>query len=363
MGDEVDLTIFPAPMVHDGDGGRYLCTWHFVVNKDPESTWVNWGMYRQMIHNERLMGGLILPTSDLGKIKARYEQMGKPVPFASVISPDPLCATGSAVHWGVGADEVELAGALMQEPVQLVKCKTVDLEVPAHAEIILEGEILHGVEVEEGPFGEYTGYRSTPRLPRPVYKVNCITYRNNPILVMTNMGVPLDDGQVVWAALGVRTGIKHVLEHFGTPVTGVYVPPEGVGHIIIVGVRKRYNNIAMEVAQQVFGSPEGRASHILIVVDETTDPYNITEIMHAMATKCHPLNNVITYPAWGQPLSPYLSLRERTWGIGGRLVIDATWPVDWDPEVEKPVKSSFKTIYPKELQDSVVANWEAYGYR
>ncbi|MDO8785292.1 MAG: UbiD family decarboxylase, partial [Syntrophales bacterium] len=315
-------------------------------------------------HNERHMGGLIIPTQDIGRIKAKYDRDKKPMPFASVIGPDPLSAIASSVAYGVNADEADLAGAIRQKPVELVKCKTVDLEVPAHAEIILEGEVLHDVIVDEGPFGEYSGYRSTPRLPRSVYKVNCITHRNDPILVMSNMGVPPDDGQITYACTGVRTAALRALQEQGIPVTGVYVPPEGVGHLVIVAVKKTYNNIATQIAQVVFGtSGSPMFAHQLIVVDDDVDPYNLAEVLHAVATKCHPINGVITYPAWGHPLAPYLSLHERTWGKGGKLVLDCTWPLDWDRENEVPMKSSFKTIYSQEIQDTVLKNWKEYGFK
>ena len=87
---------------------------------------------------------------------------------------------------------MDLSGGLRKEPVELVKCETVDLEVPAHAEIVIEGYVLPHTRVEEGPFGEYTGFRTSPRAPRPVYEVTCITHRNNPILTVSNMGTPVD---------------------------------------------------------------------------------------------------------------------------------------------------------------------------
>ncbi|TDA65510.1 MAG: UbiD family decarboxylase [Clostridia bacterium] len=362
VGDAVDLTMFPAPMVHDGDGGRYLCTWHFVVTKDPETGWVNWGMYRVMVHNERHMGGIILATSDAGKMKLKYERMGKPMPFAIAIGPEPVCAISAAVPLPANIDEVDVAGGLAQEPVRLVRCKTVDLEVPANSEIVLEGEILHDVEVEEGPFGEYTGYRSGPRAPRAVYRVNCITWRNNPITVISNMGMPVDEGQICYGTLGVGSGVRQALEAAGIPITGVFVPPYGAGNLIIVGTRKPYNHIATQISQIVFGSRAGMPANFLIVVDDTTDVYNIGKVLHALATKCHWRDGVMTFPAWGNPLAPFLSLRERATGRGGRIVLDCTWPVEWDPEAEKPVKSSFADIYPKELQEKVLRDWHVYGF-
>src|SRR3990172_6744636 len=196
-GNDINLFKFGAPMVHDGDGGRYISTWHAIVTRDLDSSWVNWGMYRQMIHNETMMGGILLPFQHIGRIYQKYEKANKPMPFATVIGTEPLCAVASVLSPGVGVNEVDLAGGLREEPVDLVKCETVDLEVPAHAEIVIEGHVLPGVRVDEGPFGEYTGYSSAPRRPQCVYEVSCITHRHNPILTLSNMGVPVDDSDVV----------------------------------------------------------------------------------------------------------------------------------------------------------------------
>ena len=140
MGKDVNLSMFPIPMVHDGDGGRYI-TWHALINKDPDTGWVNWGMYRDMVHNEHLVGCLALPHSDAGRIMAKYEWKGEGMPFAIAIGLPPACAFTAACSLGAGVSEVEVAGALQGEPVELVKCKTVDLEVPAYSEIVLEGHV------------------------------------------------------------------------------------------------------------------------------------------------------------------------------------------------------------------------------
>ena len=363
-GEDVDLTAFPAPLVHDGDGGRYISTWHFVVTKDPASDWVNWGMYRQMIHSKNLMGGLMLPTSEAGKMKAEYEAKGQNMPFATVIGADPVCLMAGGFPVGPGISEVDVAGGLRGVPVELVKCKTNDLMVPANAEIIIEGEVLRGVTLEEGPFGEFTGYRTAPRTPRPVYKVNCITWRNNPILTMSNMGMPVDDSHVTTVPLGYIIPIRRLLEAQKLPVTGVFVPPEMVGFGIIVGTKVPYNHIATHIAHIVFSVPVlwGYCSK-LIVVDDTVDPYNMTEVLHAVATKCHPTRGVTTFPTCGTPLQPYLSLQERLQGHSSHLVLDCTWPVEWDPETEKPPMVSFKHMYTEEMQKKVLENWSSYGFK
>ena len=362
-GKDIDLTMFPAPMVHDGDGGRYLSTWHFIVTKDLETPWQNWGMYRQMIHNEHLMGGLMLPIQDIGRMRVKYDAKNLPMPFATVIGADPLSSIAGTYRAGIGVDEADIAGGLLQEPLEMVKCKTSDIMVPASSEIVIEGHVVPDVFVDEGPFGEFSGYRSSPRAPRAVYKVEAITWRNDPIVTMSNMGVPIDEGQITYATVGLSITIKRLLEANHYPITGVYVPPEGTGLMVIVGVRKTFDTMITMMANLINGSVEGMGPHFIIFVDETVDPYDINKVMHAMATKLHPKTGITTYPGYGVPLAPFLSLKERTQQIGTVLVLDCTWPVAWDPENEKPTLSSFRGIYSEELQNKVLQKWTKYGFK
>ncbi|MDO9535689.1 MAG: phenylphosphate carboxylase subunit alpha, partial [Bacillota bacterium] len=266
LGDDCDLLSLPAPMVHEGDGGRYLSTWHFIVTKDPDNGDVNWGMYRQMVYDTKTMTGPLLPFSDGGKVfHGKYVPRGKPMPFATVIGPDPISAIAASAPSPI--PEPEFAGMLMESPIELVKCETVDLEVPANAEIIIEGEILPDFSLEEGPFGEYTGYRTSPRDLRTVYRVKAITYRNNPITTISNMGIPTDEGQLLRSfSLGLE--MDKLLRSQGIPITGVFMMPESTHHLVIVGVKPIYTNVATQIAQTVFGSKLGPWFHMVVVVDD-----------------------------------------------------------------------------------------------
>src|SRR3990172_6943894 len=298
-------------MVHDGDGGRYIGTWHAIVTRDLDSSWVNWGMYRQMIHNETMMGGMLLPFQHIGRIYKKYEKVNKPMPFATVIGTEPLCAIASTIPAGVGVNEADLAGGLRKEPVALVKCETVDLEVPAHAEIVIEGHVLPGIRVDEGPFGEYTGFSSAPRNPRPVYEVSCLTHRNNPILTVSNMGVPVDEGDTV-STVAFRNVATSALA--GLPVVEVDVPAYGSNHLVVVSVRRAYSGIAHHVANAIWGSRLSSFVPFVVVVDEDVDVFNLGEVVHAIVMKYHPVRGVHAQPSsTGNPLWPFLSFHESLW--------------------------------------------------
>jgi 4-hydroxy-3-polyprenylbenzoate decarboxylase len=360
-GDAANLLDLPAPMVHDGDGGRYICTWHFVVAKDLDTPAINWGMYRQMLFDEKTMVGPVLPFSDMGKMfYGKYAPKNIPMPFATVIAPDPLSAIASCAPAAIPEDE--FTSLLMGEPVEVVKCETCDLYVPAHAEIIIEGVIVPNLTIEEAPFGEYTGYRTSPREKRTVYRVKCITMRRKPIMAVSNMGVPTDEGQLLRSfSLGLE--MERMLRDQGIPITGVYMLPESTHHLVVVGVKPAYANIATQIGQLVFGSKLGPWFHLVVVVDDKTDIYNKDEIIHALSTKCHPVRGIrVEEHGVGTPLNPYASPEERMYGRAPKVIFDCLFPPEW-PASMLPIKVSFNNVYPKEIQEKVLSKWSKYGFK
>ncbi len=368
MGDDVNLFDLPAPMVHDGDGGRYLVTCALRVTKDPDSEWVNWGTYRNMVHDERHLGGLILPSGDMGLIYyGKYVPKGENMPVAIVITPEPISYMVGMTPVGVGVSEVDLVGGVLGEPVELVKCKTINLEVPANAEVILEGEVLMpDYGVDEGPFGEFTGFRTAPRLSRSVFRVNCITYRDNPIMGIANMGMPIDDGDAVCAITWAAQIKKKLIEN-GIPVVEVNWPPETCSLMVIVSTKVPYSGIANRIGNILFGAaPLGAYLNTVIVVDETVDVYNLGEILHALAAQCEPVRGInIKRNDITNPLNPCLSLEDRRWMRGNKVVFDCTFPVHWHRQKEVPAKVTFrnKVMYPEALQSKVIENWYEYGFK
>lgn len=361
LGDEVDLFHFPVPMVHDGDGGRYIATWNFSVTRDMDSDWVNWGMYRYMVIDRKNLTGNPSPASHLAAMfLGKYLPQDIPLPIALVIGADPLCSMVAQQGFKIGESEVNFAGGLHQEPVELVKCETNDLYVPAHAEIVIEGEILPDEVAYEGPFGEYTGYRIAGHKKSVVFRVNAITYRSNPIVTMCVHGVPSDEGQVT-ATMGTAIALRRLLRKRGLPVKDVYMPPEGAGHLAVVSVTQGGGEVARAVKEAM---TVRRAWYPkIIVVDEDVDIYNLGEVVHAFSVKCHSYRGVYTSeePGRGGPATPCYSKEERAQQYGAVAMFDATWPQEW-PEEEIPVKSAFNTIYPGEVQDKVMRKWKEYGF-
>ncbi len=360
IGPEVDIYRLPVPMVHDGDGGRYIGTWDIVVTKDPETGWTNWGMYRFMTHTQDMLTGWPQATSQLAvMMKGKYLPRKQPMPIAIVAGCEPLCHMVATDPYKPGQNEVEYAGGLRGEPVPLVRCKTQDLMVPAHAEIVIEGEVLPDRIALEGPFGEYPGYRSGTMGEGVLVQITAITHRKNPIITLSTLGIPPDDSSIA-ASLTAAIAMKRGLKRRGLPVKEVYVPPEGVTHLIVVSVEHGGNQVARQVLD-FFTARRVMVSKV-IVVDKDVDAFDMGQVMHAFATKCHPAKGITVehYEGRGNALTPCYSADERRRLKGASVVFDATWPLEWEEEAI-PIKSSFGTTYPDAVKRRVIENWEQYG--
>ncbi|MBW2056662.1 MAG: UbiD family decarboxylase [Deltaproteobacteria bacterium] len=362
MGDEVDLYTFPAPMIHDGDGGRYIGTWDLVVTSTPDGTWQNWGMYRFMIHNRRWLAGWPQTTSQLAmKLRQYYMPRNQAMPVAVVIGADPNSHLAATAPFRPGESEALYAGGLNGAPIELVRCETSDLLVPANAEIVIEGEVPLDQTAPDGPFGEYPGYRSGTMAEGLALRVKAITYRNDPILTMIALGVPIDDSSIA-ASLTAGVAMKRGLLRRKIPITDVYVPPDGVTHLIVVGVRERGAETARRILEY-FTARRVMVSKI-IVVEEDVDPFNMGQVLHAFASKCHPGRGIHVehYEGRANSLSPFYGPAERAVLKGASVAFDCTWPADWDPEII-PVRASFQDMYPQEIKDRVIKNWNDYGLK
>jgi 4-hydroxy-3-polyprenylbenzoate decarboxylase len=366
-GEDIDLFKFPAPMVHDGDGGRYLCSWHTVISKHPENDWVNFGMYRQMVHDRNHLSIPAVPMEHIGQHYQRYGAKGKRMEFATAIGTEPVTALISATALPAGVNEADIIGALRGEPLELVRCRTVDLLVPATSEIVIEGYIEPEERREEGPFGEYTGYSAGGKQLWPVCTVTAITHRNDPIVPMSVMGVPVDDAAVVMNFTMGAEVLEELRDKRQFPVDFVYYPPEGVAHICLVstkGVPKAFTAYPRSLAMSVWSTKSGHDySNLVMLVNDDVDITDPGQIMWALATRVHPDRDIWKLPGtFSVVLLPWLTPEEKEKMIGARLLIDATWPADW-PKEWIPTVSSFENIWPKSVQEMVLKNWKEYGFK
>ena len=363
-GKDINLFAFPAPYLHEGDGGRYIDTFGVTATKDPDSDWTNWGVYRHMIHKKSIMGGIVNPFQHVGMIYyQKYEARGNVMPYSIFFGGCPTSAIIGSMSVAAGVSEAEIAGGLRREPLPLVKCETNDLLVPATAELVIEGHVQPQERWDEGPFGEATGYRASPRMPRPVFRVDCITHRNNPILPISCAGTDLDECEILHSVFSKTSGIRRELENAGLPVTAAYSPPGLKGGLLIVSVEKGRPGIADQVVAAVRGSKTGVFFQYVMVIDDDADATDYAEALHAAMTKCHPeLGLQIFGLSPGHPLIPFLDLHDKMHARGASLTIDATTPVDDAANTATPRRQSFGQAFPETLRSKVLAGWDGkYG--
>lgn len=352
---EVDLWEFPWPRLSALDGGRYI-TWSVTVAKDPEGGWVNWGTYRWMIASERTLVGGGEPGKHIRLIEEKYRQQGKPMPVAVVIGGPPSVFLAGASPVGTGVDEAMLASALGQEPLQLVKGRTVDLLVPADAEIVIEGEAVSAEEANEGPF---TG---GPVLSGPkkglVLKVKCISHRTNPV-------IPFVSPAAVVTGVNDFTRVVSILESARlweqwrmaySPIRWIYVAAEASLGLCVVSAKVPYNGWVARMARAMFAS--SRWFDKMLVVDDDVPPVDLESCLNDMIQKANPSRD---WTRMDDSFPRSLVALYEGGATSGRLIIDATWPLGVKKS-DLPVRTTFEDSFPLELQQRVVEGWaDHYG--
>ncbi|MFC1938261.1 UbiD family decarboxylase [Chloroflexota bacterium] len=377
FGEQVDLFELPVPKWHARDGGRYILTWGAAVTKDPETGWVNAGLYRGMIQAKNKMSIALIEKQHAWLHAMKYEAMGKKsMPIAISLGSPPVVPFVACATFPKGVHEYDVVGAIQQEPLELVKCETVDLEVPATSEIILEGEYLldPATFMQEGPFGEYPGtYLRLKSIPRNIIEIKCITHRKNPILHghMEGMGphVPQSKSFPYLETIS----LWHSLEDIGVPgITGIYPGDSlGVSHpVTLVSIENMYYGHSRHVATALW-SVHGKehTSKIVIVCDSDVDITDKNAIFNAIAQRVRPMEDISIFPGTiGGALDPSVlpEIREMTGQVGrwDRVVIDATWPIEWQSRPEwdggrHPVYCSAS----KELLEKVRKRWPELGFK
>jgi 4-hydroxy-3-polyprenylbenzoate decarboxylase len=357
-GPDVDLLHFPVPTIHGGDGGRYIGTWHVNVTKDPDTGLVNWGMYRHLVHDANHLGWWVAPAQHAAAtFYQKYEPRGERMPIAIVIGTEPMSSIMAGCPVPAGVSEADVVGGMRGAPVELVACETIDLEVPAHAEIVIEGEVVPGARIDEGPFGEFTGYMAADRAPRPVIEVKCITHRNNPILTISNIGKPWDEESVLGSA-GWSALLGQALRAQGHRFKEVYVPPPL--QAVVMSVNPPYPGYLQTLASAIWSSKLGIYRPYIFFVGEDVDVTDMDDVFWCMTTRLHPSNGIhIQKDTPALALWPWLLPDERRLRRAPRVYFDATFPPEWGDAAPRVI--DFAQGWPKDVQQLVLDRWSDYG--
>ncbi len=331
---EIDLSRFPVLKSHRLDGGRYIGTGDSLINRDPETGYVNVGTYRMQMHEGNLLGLWMSPGQQGRQICERYWKEGKACPVVAVFGADPVLFFLSYTKFPFGVSELDRVGGMLGHPLDVVIGPITGLPIPAHAEIAIEGEVPPPGEQthKEGPFGEWPGYytqgASGSDPEQPVIRVKAIYYRDNPILL--NMapqwpGAPHHsvrfEGGLLWQQL----------EAAGVPgIAGAYVHHP---MFIVVAIRQQYAGHAKQAGMAVLACAAGaRNGRLVVIVDEDIDPSNIDEVVWAMSTRIDPASDIqVVDNCWASPLDPRMPPDRSENGphTNSRAIIYAVRPFEW----------------------------------
>ena len=299
IGDEVDLEELPLCTYHELDAGKYI-TAGLSVMRDPETGINNVGIYRHMLHERDLLGIQLSETADGNVILKKYEARGEPCPIAVVIGHHPAFFLGSLSLSSLDTDELHVAGGMLQRPVQLVRCKTIPLEVPADAEIVIECEIPPDRRRDEAPFGEYPGTYGPKRL-NPVLEVKAITRRDKPLYQNAFVG---HADNLLLSGLIRSVFIEDTVRIACPTVTAVSVPRSGRHRFVCyIAIKRMMEGEAKQAAMAAFVADP--FLKFAVVVDEDVDVNSDTDVVHAIATRVRADRDVFMVPySKGSPLDP-----------------------------------------------------------
>lgn len=312
----VNLYDLPIPIHHEKDNGQYI-TAGVVVAKNPKTGERNVSIHRLQVTDKNHLGVLLLPRH-LMALHRMVEKDGQPLEVAICIGLDPITLLSSQAIAALGFDEFGIAGALYGEPMELVKGETVDLEYPAHAEIVLEGKILPNVRQPEGPFGEYPKYYG-PRKDREVIELTCMVSRKDPIFQTI---VPATDEHTMLGAVAREGGVLRIIQHAVPTAKAVHLTPGGTGRYhLVVQIDKKNAGEAKNAIFAALGSSQ-EIKHV-VVVDTDVNIFDPIDVNWAIATRCQADKDVfIVAGACGNKLDP-----SSDDGLSAKMGIDATVPM------------------------------------
>ena len=334
-GDQVDLDKLPIQTCWPGDAAP-LVTWALAVTRGPDKERQNLGIYRmqKIAKNKLIMRWLAHRGGALDYRVFRKKNPGKPYPVAIALGADPATTLGAVTPVPDTLSEYAFAGLLRGEKTQVVKCLGNDLQVPASAEYILEG-FLHGDEAEEGPFGDHTGYYNEVET-FPVFTIDRITHRENPIYHSTYTGRPPDEPAILGVAL--NEVFVPILKKQFPEIVDFYLPPEGCSYrMAVVSMQKQYPGHAKRVMMGVWSFlRQFMYTKFVIVTDDDVDVRNWEDVIWAMTTRMDPVRDTVMIE--NTPID-YLDFASPVSGLGSKMGMDATnkMPGETDREWGEPI--------------------------
>ena len=351
--ENANLNSLPILKSFPDDAGKFI-TFGLTITKHPETGIRNIGVYRIQIVNDQKA---IMHWQTHKRGAQHYELMkeySKPIETAIVIGTDPSTIFSGIAPVPEGMDKFFFSGIVRKKGVKLIKCKTVDLEVPANSEIVLEGYVDPNEMRIEGPFGDHTGFYTPPE-PYPTFNLTCLMRRKNPIYLTTVVGKPILEDAYIGKV--IEQSFLPLIQMFQPEVIDFSMPASGwFQGLAIISIKKRYPGQAKKVMMGLWGMGQLSLTKIFVVVDDAINVHNINEVIWAITTKSDPKRDIIiidnTPTDTLDPASPILNL-------GSKMGIDATTKTAEEGfmrEIQKPVEVD------KDTKNLVDKKWTNYGF-
>ncbi|MEM3670350.1 MAG: menaquinone biosynthesis decarboxylase [Thermoprotei archaeon] len=341
----------PITKTWPGDAGKFI-TFPLVVTRDPDTGVTNIGVYRVQIFDSKSATIHWQRHRSSAIAYRKLDRQGQRMDVALVVGADPATIFTGVAPVPEAIDEYLFAGFLQGTGIEVVKCETSDLVVPARAEIVLEGHVDPGEQRLEGPFGDHTGYY-TPQEPYPVFHLDAITRREEPIYLTTVVGKPvLEDTFLANAAQAMFT---EPLKLLFPEITDLYMPPEGVfTNLAFVSIKKQYPAHAKKIMMGLWGMPQLMFLKMIVVLDDDVNVRDVSEVLWAVSTRIDPQRDIVIIP---DTVTDTLDHASKMPNLGSKMGVDATrkWPEEgytrsW-PDVVSPDSKT------KQLVDS---KWAQY---
>jgi len=369
-GDDIDLYKFPVPRHHELDGGRYFGTAHCVITRDPETGHVNLGTYRCMLFDKNSVGLHMSPGRHGRTARDKFFERRQPFKVAVAVGGDPALFLASTQAVAERVSEYEFAGGLKGAPIEVMEAPYTKLPIPAHAEIVIEGECFPGDMRDEGPFGEWAGYYANNGLKpvrEPVIRVKTLLHRNDPILTCAQPARP--PGYNFAFCVFRSAMIWDEIEKAGVPdIRGVWCHEAGASRLFnVVAIKQRYpghsRQAGLIASQCASGVYVGRYT---IVVDDDIDPANLNDVIWAISTRAEPGRAIeLSRRSRSSSADPAASPEDKgsesnpAAVFTTKAIIDACWPYEWkdraypvaqiSPEVRQKLLDKWKDEFKEVL--------------
>jgi 4-hydroxy-3-polyprenylbenzoate decarboxylase len=357
---EIDLTSLPVPQFWPGDGGPYIGTGDISLTRHPDTSRINAGVYRQMLHGPRRVGMYCSPGKH-GKIdREAWWARGEPCEIVVAYGIDPILFMVGAQSFSVAESELDVAGGMMGAPLEVTSGVVTSLPLPAHAEIVVEG-LLHQGDVEmEGPLGEFTGYYGGVRAPQPVIEVKALHMRRAPILTAALMANYPSCEIGAYYAIMRSARVWDDLQRLGVPgIRGVYAHPAAASGwgMLVVSVAQQYAGHVAQVLALAGQCPAAAYyTKWIIAVDEDVDPTDLNQVLWALSTRCSPVDDIdIQRNTWSTGLDPS-KVQPELRPYGSKAYIDACKPHRHLKDFPK------RTLVRRSVYESVAERWQVLGF-